>query len=370
MKNRILLFSVLISCSFIGNSQNVNIPDANFKFYLVSNPLINTNMDAEIQVSEANSFSGTIDCGASSIIDLTGIEEFTALTDLNIYNNQVTTMDLSNNVNLINLYCNDNLLTSLDISNNTALLTLDCSNNPLGTLDVSTNTLLTNLICRGNQLTNLDVSTNVALTYLNCQFNEIMSLNLSSNTVLATLNCMFNELTSLTFANSISTFQCTNNQLTSLDLSGNTALTVLTCGDNQLTALNVKNGNNLNMNSVLFYTQGNPGLACIEVDDASYSTSNWIYIDPTSSFSIDCSGGLGLQTKETTEMTLYPNPATSFLTIESEELIKSISIFNVSGKRVQYETVPCFSVQELPQGLYLVNIVTENGVETLRFIKG
>lgn len=326
----------------------VTIPDANFKAYLVGNSAINTNLDTEIQCSEATSFNGTIDCFNLTIADLTGIEAFSSLTSL---------------------VCSDNQLTNLNVNSLPALSSLNCSNNQLTTLDLSSNVSLTSLNCQGNYLTSLNVSSNTNLTYLNCQFNEITSLNLSSNTVLATLNCMFNELTSLTFANSITVFQCTNNQLTSLDLSGNTALTVLTCGDNQLTALNVKNGNNLNMNSVLFYTQGNPGLACIEVDDASYSTSNWTYIDPTSSFSIDCDGGLGLQTNEITEMTLYPNPATTLLTIDTEELIRSISIFNVSGKRVQYETVPTFSVQELPQGVYLVNIVTENGVQTLRFIK-
>lgn len=68
-------------------------------------------------------------------------------------------------------------------------------------------------------------------------------------------------------------------------------------------------------------------------------------------------------------MTVYPNPTTTFLTIDTDELIKSISIFNVSGKLVQYETVTTFSVQELPQGVYLVNVITENGVQTLRFIK-
>jgi len=369
MKKSLLSFSILALIGHTVIAQNVNIPDANFKAYLVGQSGINLNMDSEIQVSEANSFSGTIDCGASSIIDLTGIEEFTALTDLNIYNNQVTSMDLSNNVNLINLYCNDNLLTSLDISNNTALLTLDCSNNPLGALDVSTNTVLTNLICRSNQLTNLDVSTNVALTYLNCQFNQITNLNLSTNAVLATLNCMFNQLTSLTFTNSISTFQCTNNLLTSLDLSGNTSLTVLTCGENQLTALNVKNGNNLNMNGVLFGTLDNPGLSCIEVDDAAYSAANWIYIDATTSFSIDCDGGLGLTTNELVTMTLYPNPATSNLTIETDEVILQVSIFNFDGKLVQNENSSTFSVENLETGIYNANVVTNNGVQTIRFIK-
>ena len=37
----------------IGLGQNVNIPDANFKAYLVANSLINTNGDTEVQISEA-----------------------------------------------------------------------------------------------------------------------------------------------------------------------------------------------------------------------------------------------------------------------------------------------------------------------------
>ncbi|MEY3236519.1 MAG: hypothetical protein RI883_620, partial [Bacteroidota bacterium] len=216
---------------------------------------------------------------------------------------------------------------------------------------------------------NLDVSTNVALTYLNCQYNQIATLNLSSNIALITLNCMFNQLTNLTFPNSISTFQCTNNLLTSLDLSSNASLTVLTCGDNQLTALNVKNGNNLNMNSVLFYTQGNPSLTCIEVDDATYSAANWTYIDPTSSFSEDCVAELENKQNEMTKISLYPNPTSSNLTIETEEEIQSVSIFNITGALVQQEKTNSFSVAALPAGIYIVNLATENGIQTMRFVK-
>ena len=58
----------------VGFGQNVNIPDANFKAYLVGEPSINTNGDSEIQVSEATAFNGTIDCSFLNISDLTGIE--------------------------------------------------------------------------------------------------------------------------------------------------------------------------------------------------------------------------------------------------------------------------------------------------------
>lgn len=47
------LLLLLICLPFFGFGQNVNIPDANFKAYLVANTDINTNEDSEIQVSEA-----------------------------------------------------------------------------------------------------------------------------------------------------------------------------------------------------------------------------------------------------------------------------------------------------------------------------
>ena len=56
------LLLILLCLPMIGFGQNVNIPDANFKAYLVGNSLINTNGDNEIQVSEATIFNGTIDC--------------------------------------------------------------------------------------------------------------------------------------------------------------------------------------------------------------------------------------------------------------------------------------------------------------------
>ena len=54
------LLLILLCLPFIGFGQNVNIPDANFKAYLVGNTAINTNGDTEIQVSEANSYTGYI----------------------------------------------------------------------------------------------------------------------------------------------------------------------------------------------------------------------------------------------------------------------------------------------------------------------
>ena len=151
------LLLILLCLPMIGLGQNVNIPDANFKAYLVGNTAINTNGDAEIQVSEAIVFNGTIDCNNLNISDLTGIADFTALTELECTNNQLTSLDVSANTALTTLRCANNQLTSLDVSAATALSFFQCQNNQLTSLDVSNNTALIILSCYGNQLTSLDV---------------------------------------------------------------------------------------------------------------------------------------------------------------------------------------------------------------------
>ena len=129
-----LLLILLIP--MIGFGQNVNIPDANFKAYLVGNSLINTNGDTEIQVSEASVFGGTIVCSNMNISDLTGIEYFTLLSNLNCGNNQLTNLDVSQNINLIDFECSFNQITSLNLSNNTALINLYLDDNLLISLDL------------------------------------------------------------------------------------------------------------------------------------------------------------------------------------------------------------------------------------------
>ena len=99
------LLLILLCLPIIGFGQNVNIPDSNFKTYLVGEPLINTNGDSEIQQSEATAFNGTISCYYMNISDLTGIENFTALTTLFCYENQLTSLDVSQNTALTTLFC-------------------------------------------------------------------------------------------------------------------------------------------------------------------------------------------------------------------------------------------------------------------------
>jgi Leucine-rich repeat (LRR) protein/PKD repeat protein len=248
MKNKITnqlkrIFLIVLFCALanIANAQIVNIPDPNFKAALVAETAINTNFDAEIQVSEASTYFSAIYVNNQGISDLTGIEAFTSATYLNCSNNQLTNLDVSANSALSVLLCDNNQLTTLNVSaNNTALQLLWCYGNQLSSLDVSACPALQTLDCNSNQLISLNVASNT-LEYLDCKFNQLSSLDVSASPALQTLYCNNNVLSSLDVSvnTDLGLLNCDNNQLISLDVSANTALVVLYCGSNQLVSLDV-----------------------------------------------------------------------------------------------------------------------------------
>ncbi|MEN8124894.1 MAG: hypothetical protein ABFR32_07145, partial [Bacteroidota bacterium] len=126
---------------------------------------------------------------------------------------------------------------------------------------------LTNLNVINNQLTSIDLSMNTLLVYLIFTNNQIENINLSKNTLLYQLVCDYNELTSLDLSNNpnLNILYCTNNKLVSLDLSNNPNLVRLTCQVNMLNSLNVKNGNNSKITNFRAYS--NPDLDYITVDE-------------------------------------------------------------------------------------------------------
>ncbi|WP_352406439.1 S-layer homology domain-containing protein [Acetoanaerobium noterae] len=162
-----------------------NFPDASFRAWLHAQ----TYGSDDILTAEEIAAITFINVSDQNISDLTGIECFTALTELECSNNQLTALDVSKNTALMGLFCSDNQLTALDVSNNTALTKLSCDRNQLVALDVSRNTALNGLYCSNNQLTALDVSKNTVLHTLNCSNNYmpneavITGLNKSLTTV-------------------------------------------------------------------------------------------------------------------------------------------------------------------------------------------
>jgi len=383
----------ITTCSTSLFAQNVNIPDANFKAYLLSTN-INFNGDSEISVFEAANWSWPLQLWwASNISDLTGIEAFTSITELDCSNHSITSLDVSANTALTHLYCGNNNLTSL-ITGNIDLLTLRCFNNSLTSLDVSAHTNLTELIVYGNQLTSLNLTANTNLLSLYAGNNQLSSLNLSSNAALDDLQVSNNQLTSLNLsANSnLVRLEAENNQLTSLTLPvGITNLEVvfvtnnqiageldfsecpnfwyLGCNNNLINGLNVKNGNNLNFDG--FDAIENPNLTCVEVDDAAFSTL-WWNIDPTAVFSEDCAALASIESIETRSLSVYPNPASTIVTISELVAGQSLTVIDIAGK-VVFQTIVNSStfdvdVSTIENGMYTIQVVQNGAIAQKKLI--
>jgi hypothetical protein len=116
-----------------------------------------------------------------------------------------------------------------------------------------------------------------SLTFFQCAYNGITTLDVSQNINLQVLDCNHIGITAINLSNNINLIylDVANTFLTTLDVSNNPALHTLSCGDNDyLTSLDVRNGNNTNLGA--FGCSYNPNLYCINVDDSSYSITNWI----------------------------------------------------------------------------------------------
>ena len=167
-----LLLLLFLGFTIVGFSQTTLIPDPNFEQVLIDLALDTAPINGSVPTAN---ISGVIelDVNDKNISDLTGIEDFTALTYLFCYENQLTSLDVSQNTALITLTCYTNQLTSLDVSSNNDLNFLYCENNQLTSLDVSQNTALVGLRCYSNQLTSLDVrnGNNINLTSLDSSNN-------------------------------------------------------------------------------------------------------------------------------------------------------------------------------------------------------
>jgi len=292
MKKVAILFIVLLISSFLF-AQNTYVPDDKFEQALIDLGY-DTTLDDSVLTANISGVTN-LDIRNKDISDLTGIEAFSALIELIVSNNKLTSLDISQNTALLYLDCNYNQLTSLDLSKNTALETLECYNNQLTALDVSANTALTLLNVNNNKLTSLDVSKNTALKFFKCADNQLASLDVSKNTALETLNCYVNQLTSLDVSanTALTNLDCNSNQLTSLDVSSNTKLTSLQCHYNQLTNLNMRNGITDEL-TTFNATKSGTALTCIEVLDPAWATANWTSangnIEEGVTFAVICGG--------------------------------------------------------------------------------
>lgn len=225
--------------------QIITLKDTSFHNYILANYDING--DNVINLSEVQAITeldlrGNLVPGETDrytgygIKSLEGIEYFSNLTKLDCSFNGLSSLELSKNKLLKELYCRDNSLARLDISGCVMLRKLDCRYNSIQSLNLAKCTELTHIDCKSNPLKSLDVSANRALESLNCHNTQLTSLNVSGNNKLETLECSSNSLTSLDLQDntSLKELSCQGNALASLVLTGNLKIKHVDCSDNSI----------------------------------------------------------------------------------------------------------------------------------------
>jgi uncharacterized repeat protein (TIGR01451 family) len=245
-------------------AQYVNIPDSNFRSYLISyysscfNNAGQMDTTCSIIINEKN-----LGIYNSGITDLTGVQYFKSITTFdcsnygsyyppyNIPNVIVTLPKLSDSIRY--LYCSANIISSitnlpaslriLDVSYNKLSIlpslpkkisVFDCSNNLFVSLPLLSDSLR-ELHCQKNNLTSLPLLTD-SMKILICSNNQITTLP-SLPYGIDSIDCSSNKLTtlpSLLLNDSLSGLNCSKNQLSSIPTLS-TNLKTLNCSNNQLT---------------------------------------------------------------------------------------------------------------------------------------
>jgi len=72
-------------------------------------------------------------------------------------------------------------------------------------------------------------------------------------------------------------------------------------------------------------------------------------------------------------ISLYPNPVNDKLTVEATEAIEHLEVFSITGAKVlgmtsHNETLE-INTANLPAGIYVIRMTTQNATEIRRFVK-
>lgn len=355
-------YFLLISAS-VAQAQ-IAIPDANFKNKLLAanatnniafnnlnqSIVIDTNGNNEIEESEAL-LVDELRVNDSGIASLKGIKSFHNLRILNAMENNIPVLDFSGLSNLTILRLGQSHITSLNVSGLTALKILDLYKNDLAALDVSALT----------SLETLDTFENTLLSTINLGTISNLNALLIGN----------NPITSLDLQNleRLGQFECVDTKITALDLSHNPMVNYMVISENSLlNTINLKN-----MAPETYFITNNENLAFVCADVAQIAALNTYFHGTGQNVTVNsnCLLNTESQTKDKLAKT-YPNPVKDILNIEAAGL-KAVQLHDMQGRLLKEfpgnGDRTTLNLSERTSGIYLLQIITDNGITTEKIIK-
>ena len=315
---KFLLLGVML---YVANvySQYTLIPDEGFESFLVVQGIDSDGeVNGQVLTSDIENITSLhLHDPFHTISDMTGVEDFTALEDLEIWLQDFTTIDVANLVNLKDLYLSNIPIEHIDISNNVNLIELHLHELNISDLDLNNNLNLEILYVGGTQLTEIDVSNHSLL-------KEFTAVGTS------------------------------------------------------LQYINLQNGNN---GSVLWHIKinyTNESLICVQVDDPQAVIDGdppyqyWEIDESIGATITDNCGVFSITDNSINNIALYPNPVKNMVQISSNNLqITGIEVYNTLGEKVLSKkgAINLLDVSNLTTGLYLLKIKTEKGELVKKIMK-
>ena len=196
MKKVNLLINACLAVLLLANCTSdkvVEIPDANFKAYLLEK--FDVNKDGQISIAEAKAVK-KMDCSGKGIVSLTGIEKFVNLESLNCSNNLFSDLTFPNNKKLTDVISDksDDIVEIPD-ANFKAYLLENFDTNKDGNISVAEAKAVKEINCYYKNIESLDgIERFLNLASLNCSNNQLSELDVRLNRNLNKLVCTNNEV--------------------------------------------------------------------------------------------------------------------------------------------------------------------------------
>mgnify|MGYP000126433403 CR=1 FL=1 len=69
------------------------------------------------------------------------------------------------------------------------------------------------------------------------------------------------------------------------------------------------------------------------------------------------------------DIKIYPNPTSDYINIKSSDKINSVEVYDMLGKKILDSKHKTINLKSIPNGVYLVKVITENSTHTKRILK-
>uniref|UniRef100_UPI003563341F hypothetical protein n=1 Tax=Salegentibacter sp. TaxID=1903072 RepID=UPI003563341F len=221
------------------------LPDDSFEKWLIhfgyDDVLDNYVLTGNIDKIETLHLSESYLYGGWEFLDLTGLQDFVTLKDLEVQASNLIEIDLSGNINLERLFLGSPVMSSLDLTHNIKLKSLYFEFAQIQALELSQNTELTVVELQLMPLPFLDISKNNKLEMLTIEGGGFKELIAGEHPALWHLNVSgnkeFAEIDVRHFPN-LKELNLSGNKLTAVNVSTLNLLEGLEVRDNFLTSLN------------------------------------------------------------------------------------------------------------------------------------